>query len=163
MAEISSWLLSILSIVIAGVLVDLILPNGKLNGFIRAIFGFFTVAVIISPIPKLLNKEIDFSNIIYNENSTQIDQDYIIATNKKIIESLQIMVEEKLNNEGFSQVDVEIQYIIENYSYKIEKVILNLKNLVIKPNVVHINKYTEMEQIVIDCLSISKGVVEFNE
>ena len=163
MAEISKWLISIISVAVGGVLVDLMLPNGKLNGFIRAIFGFLSVTVIISPIPKLLNKEINFNNIVYNQNATNINQDYVDASIKKIIISLEESCEKELSSKGFENVDVVISFIIEDYNYTIQKVTLNIKNLVINSNAVHINKYTEMEQIVRNHLNALDMEVVFNE
>ena len=163
MSEITKWLISIMSVAVGGVLVDLMLPNGKLNGFIRAIFGFLSVTVIISPIPKLLNKEIKFDDLIYNSNSTTINQDYVDASIKKIIINLQSSCEKELSSKGFESVIVVISYNIENYSYTIKKVTLNIQNLVINSNTVHINKYTEMKQIVSSFLGVSDLEVVFNE
>lgn len=163
MNNISSWLFTILSTIIASVIVNLMLPNGKLNGFIKSVFGIFIIVIVLSPIPKLLKKEIDFNSIIYNSESTQIDEDFVIATNKKIIFNLEQTTKNALKNAGFENVDVAICYKIENYSYSIEKVSLNLKELVINPNYTHINKYTEMGQIVKNILKVSDEEVEFVE
>ena len=163
MSEISKWLISILSVVISGVLVDLLLPNGKLNGFIRAIFGFLAVTIIISPLPSIINRELSFENVIYNYGATQIDQDYVDSSIKNIITNLENATEQELKNEGFENVNVVISYIIENYKYTIKKVSLDIKNLVINSNQVHINKYTEMKQIVVNFLNVSTEEVEINE
>ena len=163
MSEISGWLISVIGVVLMGVFADLIMPSGKLNGFIRSVFGFFTIVVIISPFPKLFNSNINLDEIFYNNTSTQIDDDYIDATTKKIIKNLEETTEKALVNAGFSNVNVEIRYIIENYSYSIKKVVLNLKKLVINSSLVHINKYTEMKQVVMDNLNVSKEIIEFNE
>lgn len=163
MSEISKWLISILSVVISGVLVDLLLPNGKLNGFIRAIFGFLAVTIIISPLPSIINRELSFENVIYNYGATQIDQDFVDASIKNIITNLENATEQELKNEGFENVNVVISYIIENYKYTIKKVSLDIKNLVINSNQVHINKYTEMKQIVVNFLNVSTEEVEINE
>lgn len=163
MSEISNWLISIMSVAIGGVLVNLLLPNGKLNGFIKAIFGFLSVTVIISPLPKILNKQIQFNDILYNESATNIDQDYVDSSIKKIITSLEDSCKIELKNKGFDNVVVAISYIIEDYVYDIKKITLNIKNLVINSNTVHINKYTEMKQIVISHLGVSDVEVEFYE
>lgn len=163
MGAISGWLVSILSVVIVGVLVDLMLPNGKLNGFIQAVFGFLCVVVIISPIPKLLNKEISFDDVFYNNSSTQINEDYVDATIKNIVFSLEKNTQNVLAEKGFMDVIVKIDYNVQDYRYCIEKVFLNIKKLVINSNQVHINKYTEMKQAVVNYLNVSSEEVEFIE
>ena len=89
--------------------------------------------------------------------------DFVIATNKKIIFSLEQSTESALKSGGFDNVSVTICYNLENYNYVIEKVQLNIKKLVINPNITHINKYTEMGQIVKNVLKVSEGEVEFIE
>lgn len=163
MNEISSWLISIIGVVIIGVLVDLILPNGKLNGFIKAIFGFFTIIVIISPFPKLFNMNFSFNDIFYNNQSCEIDKDYVDATNKRIVLALEENLVLALEKAGFSNLTVEIEYNLENYSYIIKNVFVNIKNLVINQNVPHINKYTEMSEVIMDNLNVPKEMIIFNE
>ena len=46
MNGISSWLFSILAVIICGVIFNLLLPNGKLNGFIKSVFSFFVVVMV---------------------------------------------------------------------------------------------------------------------
>lgn len=163
MEEISAWLINILSVVVSGVLVDLLLPNGKLNGFIRAVFGFLAVTVIISPLPKLLNKQININDMFYNSSATEINQDFVDANIKKLVTTLENSLEMELFEKGYENVVVKFSYIIEEYNYTIQKVNLNIKNLVINSNGVHINKYTEMRQITCNFLGVSSMEVEFNE
>ena len=161
--NISSWLFSVLGVVLLGVLVDLLLPNGKLNGFTRAIFGFFTLVVIITPFPKMINKEIDLSTMIFNNATTEIDQDYLEVMTDKIIKTIENDLEKRLENAGFLNVDVIINYNLEKYAYKINFVSLNIKNLVINGNIAHINKYTEMVQVVTGYVDVEEDNVKFNE
>ena len=54
--ELSNWILSIAGIICLSVVLELILPEGQLNRYIRGVFSFIVVLVILLPIPKLLNK-----------------------------------------------------------------------------------------------------------
>ncbi|MBQ8614967.1 MAG: stage III sporulation protein AF, partial [Clostridia bacterium] len=57
----TGYILSILGIVVAGVFIDIIVPSGSINKYIRGIYSIFVVAVLVSPIMKLLNKTNDFT------------------------------------------------------------------------------------------------------
>lgn len=159
----TAWLLSLIGIAFLGVLVDLVLPSGQMNKYIKGMFGIFTVFVIISPLPKLLNIDIDFNSLIYNQSATEIDCDFLEATNQKIKKQLEISVEKNLENKGFLKVDVEILANLEDMKFTIKKVIVNLQNMVINGNLPHINKYTEIKAGVLEILNIEEGQVVFNE
>ncbi len=46
----SGYLISIIGVVMLGVLVDLVLPSGQMNKFVKSMFGIFTILIIISPV-----------------------------------------------------------------------------------------------------------------
>lgn len=159
----SEYLLSIIGVCILGVVVSMIMPTGQMSKYIKSFFGIFTVLVILSPVPKLLNSNYDFSSLFYNQTSTEIDTDFVDATNKKIINQLETLIEKSCENSGYLGVECEIESNLENNSLIIKKVYLNLKNLVISQNVVHINKYTEIVQAVQQVVSVEKEQIVFNE
>ena len=59
-STLSAWVMSIAGIICISVLVELVIPNGQMNKYIKGIFSFIVLLVIISPIPMLLGKEFDF-------------------------------------------------------------------------------------------------------
>ena len=140
----SGYLISIIGVVMLGVLVDLVLPSGQMNKFVKSMFGIFTILIIISPVPKLINSNFDFSSLFYNQASIEIDKDFLEVTNKKIVEQLEKSIESSCEKSGYSHVKCEIESILVENKLVIEKVKINLDKLVISQNVVHINKYTEI-------------------
>jgi len=63
MGAISSWLLSIAGVIILSVLAEFVLPDGQMNKYIKTIFSFVILLVIVMPLPKVFGKDFDFSNI----------------------------------------------------------------------------------------------------
>lgn len=53
----ATWLASILGVVIVGVIVELLTQNRRMGNFIRSIYGFIVLLVIVSPLPKLLKAD----------------------------------------------------------------------------------------------------------
>lgn len=157
------YLLSIIGVCVLGVIVSMILPSGQMSKYIKAFFGLFTILVIISPIPKLLNSNYDFSSLFYNQKSTEIDADFIDATNKKIVNQLKLLIQKNCEKSGYFGVECEIESNLENNNLIIKKIYLNLENLVISQNVVHINKYTEIVQAVQQVVNVEKEQIVFNE
>ena len=159
----SEYLISIIGVVVLGVLVDIVLPGGQMNKFVKSMFGVFTILIIISPVPKLINSNFDFSSLFYNQVSVEIDKDFLEVTNKKIVGQLEKSIVASCEKSGYSNVKCEIKSILVENKLVIEKVIINLDNLVISQNVVHINKYTEIEQAVQQVVNIEKERIIFDE
>ena len=159
----TAYLLSIIGVVMLGVLVDIVVPNGQMNKYIKSMFGIFTVMAIILPIPKIINSNYDFSNFFYDKVSIEIDQDFLQATNKKIVKVLQTNVEKSIEKAGFLNVSCEIESNLEDNVLNIKKVTLNLKNMVISGQMSHINKYTEIVQAVQQVVNVSKEQIVFDE
>lgn len=163
MSLISGWLLSVVGIVIISVLVDLILPEGEMQKYIKAIFSVFVVFVMISPVLKININDIDFNKFIYNQSSVEINEDYIKNYNNSYKENLEKVCVEQLNSKGFLGVKVEISLNMSTKRFQIEKVNVNLKNLVINNNGLHIDKYQEIKSIIISVLGIESEKVVMSE
>ena len=48
----TSYILSIVGIVFLGVLVDVIMPDGEMNKYVKGVFSIIALCVIINPLPK---------------------------------------------------------------------------------------------------------------
>ena len=60
MSQVSMWVLSIVSIVLIGVLIEVILPQGKTNKILKSVVAVVSVLVIVSPLKNLdidMNRE----------------------------------------------------------------------------------------------------------
>ena len=158
-----SWLISIVGIVLIGVLVDIILPEGSMQKYIKSVFSIFVVFVMIYPIINMDISKIDFNKFIYNDSSITLNDRYLDSFNKSYKKSLEELTEKQLETKGFMNVDVEILYIMLKNKFEIQKVILNAQNLVINNEAVHIDKYKEMKNIVIRFLYIEENKVVINE
>lgn len=53
----TAWLASILGVVVVGVVVELLTQNRRMGGFVRSIYGFIVLLVIVSPLPNLIKAD----------------------------------------------------------------------------------------------------------
>ena len=141
----TGYILSILGIVVAGVFIDIIVPSGSINKYIRGIYSIFVVAVLVSPIMKLLNKTNDFT-IKYEDYNLNTDLLSYIYTMRAT--SLETNMEKALTEEGFSNIDIILNFSIENDELQYNSCEINLKNLVISSDKQHINKYEFIKEVV---------------
>lgn len=163
MSALSSYILSIIGIVFLGVLVDVIMPDGEMNKYVKGVFSLIALFVILSPVQKLFNNNYNLEEIFYDSSSIKVDSDFLEATTKQMKRQCENVLIAKLKDAGFEEVDVEILAEMSNYEFQIKKVIIDISNLVINQNIEHINKYTEIRAIVLDNFNVEESDVIINE
>lgn len=156
----AGYILSILGIVIAGVFIDIIIPSGTISKYIKSIYAIFVLAVIITPIIKFFNNNQGF-NLQYQEY--EINQNLInyIQTNK--IATIENDITLELENEGLFNIDIIINYSIDNNELSINSCTINLENLVISSDKQHINKYEIIKEIVREHTNLTDEEMIFYE
>lgn len=143
----TGYILSVLGIVVAGVFIDVIIPSGAINKYIKSIFSIFVVAVLVSPIIKIMNKTKDFTVKYQDYEINENLLDYIYG---KQVSSQEKMIEDILFEEGYQNVDIILNFSIENDELKYNSCLIKLKNLVITADKQHINKYEFIKNVVKD-------------
>ena len=159
----SSYILSIVGIVFLGVLVDLVLPDGQMNKFVKGSFALIALVVMVSPVQKLFNSNFNIEEIFYNQSVIQTDADFLEATTKQMQSELETKLKVKLKDAGFDNVEVEILCGLSNNVLEIEKVEIDISKMVINTNIVHINKYTEIKNVATNFLNVEESDVVINE
>ena len=154
----TGYILSVLGIVVAGVFIDVLLPSGTISKYIKGIYSIFVVAVLISPITKLLDKDFKLSY-------TQIQTDekllnYIYNNRAKAQES---DLEEYFEVEGFKGVDIQLEFSIENDTLIYNACKINLKNLEINADKQHINKYEFIKSTVTNATNLTEEEIKIYE
>lgn len=145
-STLSSWILSIAGIILLASLVELMLPIGAMNKYIKGIFAFIITLVILTPLPKLINQQIDISSFFESEN-IKIDTDYIYQLNLDKINSLQNDIKTEISNNGYKNVEVYISCDIFDNVFQIKFATIDLTRLVITSNAEHTNIMKIKQQI----------------
>lgn len=159
----TAYILSIIGVVFLGVLVDVILPEGDMNKYIKGMFGIVALFVIVSPINKILNNNINIEDVFYNTSATIVDKDFLEATNNQIKNQIEASLETQLLNAGFKNINVELECNLSAEQFEIKKVIVDISKMVINQNMTHINKYTEIKKVVINFVDVEEENVVINE
>ena len=156
----SGYILSILGIVIVGVLVDIVVPSGTINKYIKSIYAIFVLAVILSPVIKFLSNTHDIN---VNIAGYEINEDLMNYINTNKIKSLETNIENKLKDEGFDGIDIKINYSIESNELMINSCTVNMQNLVITSDKQHINKYEFIIEVVREYTNLAAEEIIFYE
>lgn len=156
----TSYVLSILGIVVAGVFIDIIIPSGAISKYIKGIYAIFVVAVLISPVVKFLNKNHNFTIKYQEYNLNENLLNYIHTSRANEMEKT---IENCLYNTGFSNVKINLKISTENNELKYYSCVVNIKNLVISSDKQHINKYEHIKEVVKDYTGLSLEEIIIDE
>ncbi len=158
LSELSNWILSIAGIICVSVIVELILPDGQMNRYIKGIFSFIIILVVIMPIPKLLNRDFDFSNI-FDNSGYEIDSDYLYQVNLDKMNSVKNEIEKQIEKRGYLNVVVSINCDIFDNSMQYKSIFVDLSDLVISGQAEHNN----ISKIKKDISSIIMAIIDIDE
>ncbi|MBE7074439.1 MAG: hypothetical protein E7376_00440 [Clostridiales bacterium] len=162
MSGVSTWVLSIAGVCLLSVLVDLILPDGKVNATIKHIFSFVIVLVVLMPLPGLVKGEYNLDNVL-SELEFEIQDEYIYNVNQAKLDKWTEAINHDLETKGIHGAVVSISANIFEINMEINAVYVDLYNVVITENLKNINIKTEVVNVVKCYLNIEKSQVVFYE
>lgn len=166
---IKTWILSIAGIIILSAMLSLILPEGKAGKLIKSILALLVILVIIKPLFSIFSGgEVSFMP----ENQTIVteQQNFIDYINGKKIESYKTNTEQILKNHGVYDAQIEIIVLTDNDINEytnggpiIQKIIIDLKNSVIKSDSPHKDIVKDLKKDLAEYFSLSQEKIEIYE
>ncbi|MEG1613301.1 MAG: stage III sporulation protein AF [Clostridia bacterium] len=149
----SQWVLSIVGVIILGVLTDILLPEGQTNKYIKGIFSIVIIFVIISPLPKLLNRDMNFDTIFDFSADIKLDNEFLNNVASKKYYEKEKSVEKLLKEKGYDNTSVSIVENSRNLTI-IDYVNVNLSKSSIDKNSAHIDISNKVKAIVSNFLNL---------
>ncbi len=129
MGGFSGYILSIAGIIFISVIVELVISDGALSKHIKNIFSFFTLAIIIAPLPNLVSKE-NISSV-FEFSDYEIQEGYIYTLNKSRLETMAKEEELFLQTEGYKNIKVVFHSSnMSEAEMKVDGININLVNMV---------------------------------
>lgn len=109
----SAWLMSIVGVVAVGVLLEIMLPEGETNKYIKGVFALAVVLVIVAPIPKLFKNGFDIENL-FDSDKYKINQNYLndVVSERNAEREKALLKYLKSNNYAVNKVKI---YYIKDY------------------------------------------------
>ena len=160
MSGISGYILTITGVILISVIVELVMSEGQMSKYIRSIFSFFIVGVIIAPLPSLIST--DGIASVFDFEDFQIQESYISALDASKAKTLAYELQNELVTEGYTNIEIEI--VMSNG--EIKSVAINLKDM----NVHDVAEHKDITKIkghitskVMDKLGIKKEKVVYED
>lgn len=162
MSALGGWILSILGVALIGAVVDLVLPSGRMNKYVKSVFAAVTVLIVILPLPNLVKNGCRKENFIFGED-VPLQEEYLdyAATIRKnaLLKGLRAAME----SEGITLGDVQIEGDFTGNVPVVEKVRINLQQVVMGGQTEHIHKYTTVRTKAAKYLAVDEDVIELYE
>ena len=150
-----AWLLSIVSIILLVILLEIILSEGSTKKFAQGAIRLAIVIVLIIPIISLINK-------FKNGNDTEILQKITDATQAQTNQLIYLSIyEEKIKNKlsgNGIKCDVKILY----NNYEVSEIQINIQETCISDEEENINTNEKIIRIVNEILTIDRNKIIIN-
>ena len=162
MSALTAWILSILGVVVVGAVIDLVLPSGRMNKYIKSVFASVTVLIVLLPLPNLLHGGCDFHGFSLG-GDLQLQEEYLDYASEIKKKALVDGLRAAMLSEGITLGEVEIEGNFRAAAPVIESVQINFSQVVIDGQSAHINKYQLIAEKVSQYLAVARDVVRFYE
>lgn len=73
------WIMSVVGVITLGVLLDIMIPPGQTNKYLKGIFALVTLYVLIAPLPQLIDKGFSAETLFDFSAEIELDEDYLSA------------------------------------------------------------------------------------
>lgn len=150
--------MSIIGVCILSVVVDLIVPSGKMSSSIKSVFSYIVILVVLAPLPNLINGNFSLDGLFSNVDM-EIQDEYIYNINQSKLDKWTITIENELEITGITGATVSISANIFEYDMQIDAVYVDLYNAVISSDLANKNIQTEVVSVVLKCLDVEKNKV----
>lgn len=119
----TGWIMSIVGVVVVGVLIDVLTPEGENSKYVKGVYALIVVLVVASPIAKALKSDVDFSK--YFDASFDADGAFVEYVNDDRKESDEQKITNSLRIRGYDGAEVVIFTAVSDI-YKIDRVNVDL-------------------------------------
>ena len=127
MSIVSSWLLSIACVVLLSVLAEFILPEGQINKYIKVVFSFVILLVIILPLPKIMKKGVDLSTLL--DQNIGVQENFLEQINLDKLNIISDEISEKIKASGLENVKISINANIFSKELEIYGIYADLRDI----------------------------------
>ncbi len=160
----SSWVISIVGVVLLSLIADIMLPEGQMNKYIKSVFAIITVFVIVSPLPTFFNNFSQNTDDFFIEDQEFfVDEGFLEELRFEKQKEKQILLENVFEQNGFKNVGVNVICDNQSVVFEIKTICLDIKNVVIQNEDKNINIKDKLCQLVYSAVGVNADEVVFYE
>lgn len=161
MLQIENLCVTLVCVVFVVAIFKVFFSSGQLSKFLNSVFYIFVFLCVVSPIISLLQIEnnIDLSQSLHYEIDNAFVQNIQLRNYEKTAKSVQ----KTLKNEYNCEFLVNFNTKLKNDNLEIDKVFVNIQELVLKQNGAHTHLVSEIKTMVANAFGLQEDRVEICE
>ena len=137
------------------ILCNVIMPDDKLNKYVKTVCSLVVVSVMFSPILGIIqNLSFQLEDLEQVNNSVDLETYFVEQT----VEDIERRLEEELDANAIVGCTVEIYYHVSNDKLILQKAVVNIQNVVLTSPLQDIKLKENIEKILFDLYSFEQGV-----
>ena len=149
----SGYILKIVAVVLFSIIIDILMPAGKMEKIVKTGLSFIVVFVIVSPIPNLILK---MKNISTSENGQLIDMEYVKKINLKKIDNLEERIENELKSYGIENIEIELMCDLSKTEITYLFANVDARSVVLTDKAKGIDLNEKIKEVVVKFIDIKK-------
>ncbi|MDR2047011.1 MAG: stage III sporulation protein AF [Clostridiales bacterium] len=154
-----AWIISVAGVSVLTVLLDIILPEGQMNKYVKGVLSVVVTVVIISPAAGLLKDGLDFERLFgFARNVYAVDQNYVYAVYADAYGAEEARMKSLLSGAGIKIESADIVFDPAN-KRKILYVNIFLRQSVIDGDSAHINISDGIKKLISEKYALNRNDV----
>ena len=151
----SSYILSIVGIILLGVIVDLMLVDGQVKKYVKSIFVLFVIFTLVAPLPNLVNN-IKSGEITIPSTEVDIDESYLDIILRQKDNATILAINKAMEDRDIEGAIISVDSSYEKNIYTINYIVVDLEE--VKYSVSHSLIYEIVQSVV----NIDKEAIKIN-
>lgn len=151
----SSYILSIVGIILLGVIVDLMLVDGQVKKYVKSIFVLFVIFTLVAPLPNFVNN-IKSGEITIPSTEVDIDESYLDIILRQKDNATILAITKAMEDRDIEGVIISVDSSYEKNIYTINYIVVDLEE--VKYSVSHSLIYEIVQSVV----NIDKEAIKIN-
>jgi stage III sporulation protein AF len=115
LAFIREWVITIISVIIFVTFIEILIPNSNYKRYINVITGLLLIVVILTPLTKFINRQIDFEEEvlkIFNQLELSTAQNKVDNIQYSNDEAVMALYKNKISEQIKSYIENNTEYIV---------------------------------------------------
>lgn len=156
------WIISVVGICLISVVIDLMLPDGKINASVKRVVCWAIMFVILLPLPKFLKGQYNLTEI-FNDTILVVQEEYLYNFNRDKLTLLETKIQDELKQNFIDGVEIYLSANVFDVNMEINAVYVNLSGLVINDKIENIDIKTKILNIIKNNMAVKEGEIIFYE
>lgn len=153
------WVVFVIGVASLGILLDILVPEGQLNKYIRGIFSLFVVFVLVSPLPELFNAEYNIFDFFDVDKQYEADDSFLKSAAMERFDVKEKYLEDYFFSEYGVVCGVDIYISEKDYNVP-SAVYLSFSDFGIRKREEHINIIEKIISFTKAYLSVSEEIIK---